>query len=124
MDRLQQSGGRIVLLGSDHDAVTFMHFVEHVTEFPDKKIACFRVPVEVDGERHWLDVEEVNTSGDGAHQNWPERFFAQIVDGFTSSHAVPHGLVGNADTYVLETASLLPYAAARMRQVALAKPAP
>ena len=78
--------GKILLLGSDHDEVTFLHHVEHIVDFPDKKISAFQSPVRRATARVvWRDVEEVNTAGDGAHANWPDRFFAQIVDGYLES---------------------------------------
>ena len=85
LERFRSAGGRILLLGSDHDEVTFLHHVEHMADFPDKKIARYKVPCEERGRIVWRDVEEVNTAGDGAHPNWPDRFFAQIVDAFLDS---------------------------------------
>jgi len=35
------------LLGSDHDAVTFLHHVEHVATIPDRRVARFQVPVQM-----------------------------------------------------------------------------
>ncbi len=34
LERFLMLDGKIVLLGSDHDAVTFLHYVEHVAEIP------------------------------------------------------------------------------------------
>ena len=45
LDRFLSLGGKILLLGCDHDAVTFLHYVEHVADIPGKRIARFRVPV-------------------------------------------------------------------------------
>lgn len=36
LDRFVELNGKIVLLGSDHDAVTFLHYVEHVARRDDK----------------------------------------------------------------------------------------
>ncbi len=69
-------------MGSDHDAVTFLHYVEHVAEIPGKRIARYQVPVIENGCRIWRDMEEFDTSAGGAHANWPDRFFAKIVDNF------------------------------------------
>jgi aminoglycoside 3-N-acetyltransferase len=44
-ERFLTLDGRIVLLGSDRDAVTFLHYVEHVADIPGKRIARYRVPV-------------------------------------------------------------------------------
>ena len=80
LERLLDLDGRILLLGCDHDSVTFLHYVEHVADFPDKRIARFQVPVLEDGRRVWRWMEEVDSSSEGAHAHWPDRFFAKIVD--------------------------------------------
>src|SRR5690349_21466394 len=36
LDRFMALGGEILLLGSDHDTVTFLHYVEHVADIPDR----------------------------------------------------------------------------------------
>jgi aminoglycoside 3-N-acetyltransferase len=69
-----------VLLGSYHDAVTFLHYAEHIVDIPGKRVARYQVPVMENGCRVWRAMEEFDTSGDGAHANWPDRFFAKIVD--------------------------------------------
>src|SRR5262245_7951436 len=43
LDRFRALGGQILLLGSDHDEVTFLHHVEHTVPFAGKKIARYRV---------------------------------------------------------------------------------
>lgn len=60
LDRVVAQDGRILLLGSDHDTVTFLHYVEHIADIPHKRVT--RV-----------------------HANWPDRFFAKLVD---ASHRV------------------------------------
>ena len=80
LERFLLLDGKIVLLGSDHDAVTFLHYVEHIAGIPAKRIARYQVPVMENGCRVWRAMEEFDTS-DRAHANWPDRFFAKIVDG-------------------------------------------
>jgi aminoglycoside 3-N-acetyltransferase len=53
LERFVTCEGRILLLGSDHDAVTFLHYAEHIVDIPNKRIARFRVPIEVNGARVW-----------------------------------------------------------------------
>ena len=55
-------------------------------------------------------VEEVNTAGDGAHVNWPERFFAQIVDGYLASTGNRGGRVGNAISHLISARDLYNFA--------------
>ena len=45
LERFLMLDGKIVLLGSDHDAVTFLHYVEHVADFSGKRIARYQLPV-------------------------------------------------------------------------------
>jgi aminoglycoside 3-N-acetyltransferase len=118
LERFLFLDGKIVLLGSDHDAVTFLHYVEHVADFPGQRIARYQVPVTEKGCRVWRVMEEVDTSGDGAHANWPDRFFAKIVDGLLTASGNLGGRVGNAMTYVLSARELLDFARPHMTAVA------
>jgi len=118
LDRFLSAGGRILLLGSGHDAVTFLHYVEHVAEFPGKRIARFQVPVEEDGRRVWRAMEEFDTA-DGAHANWPDGFFARIVDSFLAHTANQGGRVGDARSYILSARGLLEFASPVMKAVAM-----
>jgi aminoglycoside 3-N-acetyltransferase len=102
--------GKILLLGCDHDTATFLHYVEHIAEIPDKRIARFKVPVADNGRRVWRDMEEFDTSGDGVHANWPDRLFARLVDSYLSESKNPGGRVGDAWCYLLPAAGLLRFA--------------
>ena len=65
LERFLMLDGKIVLLGSDHDAATFLHYVEHIADFPGKRIARYQVTVMENGCRVWRAMEEFDTSGDG-----------------------------------------------------------
>ena len=119
LEKLLQLNGKILLLGSDHDAVTFLHYVEHVVEIPDKKTARYKVPLLVEGQRKWIEMEEFNTASDGVHQSWPDRFFAQIIDTFIENTSNQGGKVGNANCHVIDATRLLLYAVDTMKQKAL-----
>ena len=118
LERFLTLRGKIVLLGSDHDAVTFLHYVEHVADLPGKRIARYKVPVVEDGRRVWRDMEEFDTCGDSVHANWPDRFFAKIVDGLLGKTGNEGGLVGDAVTYILGARELLEFALPLMKAVA------
>ena len=51
LERFTELNGKILLLGSDHDNVTYLHYAEHIGDFPGKRIARFKVPVLDDGTR-------------------------------------------------------------------------
>ena len=121
LDRFTHLNGRILLLGSDHDAVTYLHYAEHIGDFPGKRIARFKVPVLENGERIWRDMAEVDTSSDGAHENWPEAFFRQIVDGYLAANGNRGGQVGSAHCHLFQASGLLEYALPVMVRAATGK---
>ena len=118
LDRFVALDGKILLLGCDHDSVTFLHYVEHIADIPDKRIARFRVPLVEGGKTVWRDMEEFDTSGDGVHANWPERFFARIVDSYLAVSRNAGGRVGNASCYLFPAGELMAFARPVMERVA------
>jgi len=118
LDRFLMLDGKIVLLGSDHDAVTFLHYIEHVADIPGKRIARYQVPVIEKGCRVWRAMEEFDTSGDGVLANWPDRFFAKIVDSLLAKTGNNGTRVGKAMTHVLSARELFDFALPIMKAVA------
>jgi aminoglycoside 3-N-acetyltransferase len=117
LERFTELDGKILLLGSDHNNVTYLHYPEHIGDFPDKRIARFKVPVLDDGHRVWREMAEVDTS-ERAHENWPDNFFAQIVDAFLEASGNKGGRVGYAPSYLIPAQGLLDYALTEMKRVA------
>jgi len=73
--------------------------------------------VQRNGERVWLDMQEVDT-GEAAHDNWPDRFFAQIVDGYLAKTGNTGALVGNAKSHLIPARGLFDFAEPIMKAVA------
>jgi aminoglycoside 3-N-acetyltransferase len=117
LDRFAGLDGKILLLGCDHDTVTFLHYAEHIAVIPDKRVARFRIPVMEHGVRVWRDMEEFDTST-GAHANWPDRFFAKLVDSHLAASMNPGGPVGDAWCHLLGARALLDFALPVMASVA------
>jgi aminoglycoside 3-N-acetyltransferase len=118
LERLVELDGKILLLGADHDTVTFLHYAEHVVDIPGKRVARFKVPVLEHGARVWRDMVEFDSSDRGAHPHWPERFFARLVDGHLRASASRAGLVGDAWCHLLGARGLLEFALPLMQRVA------
>jgi aminoglycoside 3-N-acetyltransferase len=118
LERFVELDGKILLLGSDHDNVTFLHYAEHIANIPDKRIARFQVPVLENGVRAWLEMAEVDTSSQGAHPSWPDRFFAILVDGYLAATINRGGRVGQAESYLFSARGLLEHALQRMEATA------
>lgn len=118
LERFLELDGKILLIGCDHDNVTFLHYAEHVADIPGKRIARFEVPVLENGERVWKEMEEFDTSGQGAHPNWPPRFFARIVNAHLARTRNRGGAVGHAHCFLTDARGLLELALAQMTAVA------
>jgi aminoglycoside 3-N-acetyltransferase len=117
LERFVDLDGRILLLGCDHDNVTFLHYAEHIVDIPDKRIARFDVPVlDEHGHRVWREMEEVDSAA-GAHRRFPDRFFAQIVNRHLSRTRNRGGRVGHAHSFLTDARGLLELALAEMRYV-------
>jgi aminoglycoside 3-N-acetyltransferase len=118
LERLLALDGKILLIGCDHDTVTFLHYAEHILDVPGLRIASFEVPVIENGARVWKEMKEVDTSGEGAHPNWPDRFFAQIVNAYLAQMQNKGGRVGYAHCFLFDAKGLLALALEQMRVVA------
>jgi aminoglycoside 3-N-acetyltransferase len=118
LDRFLKLDGKVLLLGCDHDSVTFLHYAEHIVDIPNKKVARFQVPVEEDGKRVWREMEEFDSSGDGVHANWPDHFFSQLVDGYFTKSQNCGALVGDARSYLFPARELLAFALPVMKAIA------
>jgi len=118
LDRFAELEGKILLLGCDHDTVTFLHYAEHIADIPGKRVAKYKVPVTESGVRVWRDMEEFDTSDEGAHPNWPTRFFARLVDTYLARTNNVGGEVGDARSFLLDSRGLLEFALQAMKDVA------
>jgi aminoglycoside 3-N-acetyltransferase len=116
LERFTELDGRLLLLGADHDNVTYLHYAEHIADFPDKRIARFKVPIMEGGRRVWRDMMEIDTSS-AAHDNWPDRFFAQLVDAYLAATANGGGRVGQAMPYLVSARGLLEFALPEMERI-------
>jgi aminoglycoside 3-N-acetyltransferase len=120
LERFVALDGRILLIGCDHDNVTFLHYAEHIVEIPGKRIAVFEVPVLENGARVWKEMKEYDTSDRGAHPKWPPRFFAQIVNAHLARTRNRGGRVGHAHCFLTDARGLLALALQEMTAAATA----
>lgn len=118
LERFLALDGKILMLGSDHDTVTFLHYTEHVGHFPGKRVIRYQVPVLADGARVWRWTSEVDTSDGGAHPHWPDRFFARIVDEHLRATRNRGGRVGDAPSWVMSARALHEHALPIMTRIA------
>ena len=117
LERFVELDGKILLIGCDHDTVTFLHYAEHILDVPDLRIAAFEVPILENGARVWKEMKEVDTSN-GAHANWPDRFFALIVNKYLAQTRNRGARVGHAHCFLFDAKGLLELALAEMHSAA------
>ena len=122
LERFVQLNGKILLLGCDHDNVTFLHYAEHILDVRGKRIARYVVPIDVNGKRVWREMEEFDSSGQGAHPAWPDRFFTQIVDAYLTRTGNAGARVGNAEAFLIDARGLLAFALEAMHAAATGGP--
>lgn len=106
--KLYEYGGKLPLIGSDLDQVTLFHYAEHIAPIHEKRIVRFKVPILQNNHRVWVDVEEYDTSI-GVRQ-WPDRFFATILDKFIHANHIQPMKIGMADSYLLDANLLVDFA--------------
>jgi aminoglycoside 3-N-acetyltransferase len=113
-ERLVQARGDVLLLGSPHGAVTLLHYAEHLAQVPNKRVARYRVPVRVDGERRWADVEELDSVEGIApwrREPYGNDYFGAIVDLYLARGHGRSGRVGAARSHLFDAADLTAFAA-------------
>jgi aminoglycoside 3-N-acetyltransferase len=116
LSRFADAGGRILMLGSDHDTVTFLHHVEHIADIPDPRVVTYEVPMLEHGARVWKQVRELDSSA-GAHRHWSPRFFAEVVDTFLSHTGATRRAVGHASSWLMDACALRDFAQPIMEAV-------
>lgn len=95
----------MLLLGVDHDVNTSLHLAqERSGVFGTRRQGA---PVVIDGERTWVEYDELNADTDG---------FVSIGRAFEIAHGVVRGRIGEADATLLPQAPLVDFARALMVQ--------
>jgi aminoglycoside 3-N-acetyltransferase len=107
--KIVEASGKVLLLGSPFDAVTLLHYSEHMARVPGKRIIRYREPVLIDGQKQWVKFEEFDTN-DPVVSAAPEGYFADVVRSFLSSGYGSDGMVGNAKSYLLDAPRLHAFA--------------
>lgn len=117
LEKLYQENGMILLIGSDHDQITLMHYAEAIAPIENKTVLHLQVPLLRNGVRTWVDIEEFDSSI--GILPWPdERFFATICDAFIEKNNIPSNKIGDAVSYLLPAHELVDFAVELMVKTA------
>ncbi len=112
LEKLYKENGMVLLIGSDLDSVTLLHYAESIAPIENKKVLHLKVPLLVDGKRQWMEVEEFDSSQ--GIRAWPENYFATITGAFIEKYNVPPNKIGNAVSYLLPAHDLVDFAVEMM----------
>jgi aminoglycoside 3-N-acetyltransferase len=107
LDKLCRAGGRVLLLGSDPENVTLLHFAEYLADVPDKRIVRHPEIVLVDGERRVIEATALDNSR--GIVDWPEDYFGTITKAYLETRPHSHGRVGNAESRLLDAGDLVDF---------------
>ena len=119
LERFVQLDGRILLLGCDHDTVTFLHYAEHVVDFPGKRVARFKVPVAEDGMRVCGGTWRSSTRQTPALTRTGRLVFSPAWwTPIWAGHATGADVSASAESFLIDARGLLESASEVMKAVA------
>jgi aminoglycoside 3-N-acetyltransferase len=115
LEKLCRAGGEVLLLGTPFASVTLIHYAECLADVPGKRVVRYRMPVLVEGQRRWADVEEFDTS-DGIRDWGGGDYFEAIVEAYLAAGDGRTGLVGAARSYLFDARDLTAFGVAWMER--------
>lgn len=118
--RLVAKGGRVLLLGAPLDSLTLLHHAEALADAPGKRFVDYEQPVLEGGERVWRRFHDID-SADGAFDYspvvpdgvWP---FEVIARELLATGKGARGLVGAAESHLLEARDVVEFGVAWMEE--------
>ncbi|MEW2525953.1 aminoglycoside 3-N-acetyltransferase [Streptomyces sp. NPDC047071] len=118
--RLVAKGGRVLLLGAPLDSLTLLHHAEALADAPGKRFVDYEQPVLEGGRRVWRRFHDID-SADGAFDYsavvpdgvWP---FEVIARDLLATGKGARGLVGAAESHLLEARDVVEFGVAWMEE--------
>lgn len=112
LGKLVEAKGKVLMLGAPLGRITLLHHAEHLARFPNKRVKRYEAPLLVDGIATWRWFEEFDTSESPDGQ--PDDYFATIVTAYLATGQGKLGIVGEAETVIVDAASITAFAVAWM----------
>ncbi len=101
LGRLYELDGYVMLIGVGHGNNTSLHMAETRARWPGKKFVRQGTAMLVDGQRQWVEFEEVDYNDDD---------FATIGAAYEAEQDIPRGRVGAAEVRCMKQRPLVDYA--------------
>jgi len=113
--KLIEGKGKVLLLGSDLDHVTLLHYAEDRATLPNKRVIRVTEPVLVEGQVRDIMIEEFDTSEPILSEMTPH-YFEQIISEFIAIGRARSGRVGQALSHLLSASELVAFAIEKMER--------
>jgi aminoglycoside 3-N-acetyltransferase len=113
--RLVEVKGKVLLLGSDLDQVTLLHYAEDRAQLRSKRVVRHQYQIMINGALKSVQAEEFDTSSPVLAE-MPERYFEQITQEFIGRGVASIGTVGQAQSYLLQAGELVGFAIDKMER--------
>ena len=103
LGRLYELEADVLLLGVGHDSDTSLHLAEYRAEWPSKKPIIQGAPILVEGERQWIEIQDVS---------WDDSDFQTIGKAFEESgpKTLRLGRIGQAEARLFAQKDLVDFA--------------
>lgn len=108
LEKLIDAGGKILLLGAPFNSITLLHHSEDRANVLNKPVIRYSMPMRNrSGLTEWRLIEEFDTNlGIGPGCPDSNTYFDKILSEFIGSFSLPEHCVGNARTFLLDSANL------------------
>ncbi|GAB4003024.1 hypothetical protein GCM10029992_43080 [Glycomyces albus] len=113
--RLVEAGGRVLMVGAPLDTMTLLHHAEHLADLPGKRRIKVEYPMASPHGVEWRVVEEFDT-GIPVVVGPAEDYFGEIVDDFLNAGTGRRGVVGRADSVLVDARDITEFAVAWLEQ--------
>ncbi len=108
--KLCEAKGKVLLLGAPLDTLTILHHAETIARIPNKRIVRYKMPILRDGERIWVEIEDIDTAESIADRHCQEVYFVGIAREYIAAGKARSGKAGNAQTHLFDAADLVEFA--------------
>lgn len=115
LSKLVEINGNVLLLGSDFDNVTLLHYAEHCARLPDKRIIRRADKIRSTNTVAEVVIEEFDTS-ELVVSSMPTDYFAQITQQFVTAGYAQTAMVGHAHSVLLPAQEFVSFAIDKMER--------
>lgn len=115
LSKLVEIDGKVLLLGSDFDNVTILHYAEHCARLPEKRVIRRTDKVLSDWTVVDVVIEEFDTS-ELVMRSMPADYFAQITQQFVNAGYAQAEIVGHARAVLFRAREFVQFAIDKMER--------